>query len=257
MTTDIIFDENGKGFTRSFSTDKVEKVNPVEYFEKSEIENRAIVFRDLLNAYNPFLTSFLNPEFFLKQAMETLDGFFEKFEQTKIHPNLEKVLTTTKKKDQESLLKGVSLNPDELMSLIFKSYNDHGYLFSRYVFENLPSGLEGKKLPKMFYIKEEDGSIEKVGETDLSDGELKNVILHRKVIVSNFFEREDIWHCFFTTYNSIGGKESWKDGQAHFHYISNAFGITKDVFIESMRSGKYKSTSIHIDLLDYGNQTVK
>lgn len=174
MKTDVIFDENGKGFTRSFSTDGIEKVNPVEFFKNHEIESRAIMLRDLLYAYNPFLTSFLDHDFFIKQAKETLKGFFEKFEQTKIHPNLEKVLVTTRKKEQESLLKGVSLNPDELMSLIFKSYNDHGYLFSRYIFENLPNGLEGKKLPKVFRLKE-DGSIEKVGETNLTDGELKKL----------------------------------------------------------------------------------
>jgi hypothetical protein len=148
----------------------------------------------------------------------------------------------------------MTLNPDELMSLIFKSYNDFGYLYSKYLFENLPGGLEGKKLPKLFHIRE-DGTIEKVGETDLTDGELKNVIEHRKVIVSHFFEKDDFWHCFFLTYNSIGGKENWKNGQAHFHYISSSFEISKADFIESMRTGKYKSTSIHIDLLDYGNQT--
>lgn len=121
-------------------------------------------------------------------------------------------------------------------------------------FENLPSGLEGKKLPKLFHIKE-DGTIEKVGETDLTDGELKNVIEHRKVIVSHFLEYGDFWQCFFLTYKSISGKENWKNGQAHFHYISSSCGISKADFIESMRTGKYKSTSIHIYLLDYGKQT--
>lgn len=253
MNTEKIFDENGRGFTRVFSMDKVEKVNPIEYYKSYELEKRTISLRDLLNAKNSFLTSLLDDNFFIKKAEETLVGFFEKFEQTKIHDNFIELLKTTRKKDQESLLKGLTLNPDELMSLIIKSYTDFGYLYSKYLFENLPNGLEDKKLPKLFRLKD-DGTIDKVGETDLTDGELKNVIEHRKVIVSHFFEKDDIWHCFFLTYNSIGGKENWKNGQAHFHYISNAFGITKDDFIESMRNGKYKSTSIHIDLLDYGKQ---
>lgn len=256
MNTEKIFDENGQGFTRVCSTDKVELVNPVEYYKTYELEKRAISLRDLLNAKNPFLTSQLDDKFFVKKAEEMLVGFFEKFEQTKVHDNLIQLLKTTRKKDQEALLKGMTLNPDELMSLIFKSYNDFGYLYSKYLFENLPGGLEGKKLPKLFHIKE-DGTIVKVGETDLTDGELKNVIEHRKVIVSHFFEKDDFWHCFFLTYNSIGGKENWKDGQAHFHYISSSFGISKADFVESMRTGKYKSTSIHIDLLDYGKQTGK
>ena len=55
----------------------------------------------------------------------------------------------------------------------------------------------------------------------------------------------------------MGGKENWKNGQPHFHYISSGFGIFKDDFIESMRTGNYKSTSIHIDLLEYGEQPKK
>lgn len=254
MNTEKIFDENGRGFTRVFSTDKVELVNPVEYYKTYELKKRAISLRDLLNAKDPFLTSQLDDNFFIKKAEEMLVGFFEKFEHTKVHDNLIQLLTTTRNKDQEALLKGMTINSDELMSLIFKSYKEFGFLYSKYLFENLPGGFEGKKLPKLFNIKE-DGTIEKVGETDLTDGELKNVIEHRKVIVSHFFEQDDFSHCLFLTYNSIGGKENWRNGQAHFHYISSSFGISKADFIESMRTGKYKSTSIHIDLLDYGKQT--
>lgn len=242
------------GFTRVFSTEKVEKVNPVEYYKSAEIEKRAIVLHDLLSAKDPFLASMVTKEFYIKNAQKGLDEFFEAFEKTVVDKKLLELLTTGRKKDQVALLKGVNFNPDELMSLIFKSYNDFGLLYSKYLFKNLPEGLDGKTLPKMFRMKE-DGTIDKVGETDLSDGELKNVILHRKVVVSHFFENDELWHCFFITYNSIGGKESWKDGQAHFHYISSAFGISKEEFIESMKSGKYKSTSVHIDLLDYGSQT--
>ena len=254
MNTEKIYNENGQGFIRIFSSDKVEKVNPVEYYKTYELEKRAISFRDLLNTKDPFLTSQIDDKFFLKKAEETLVDFFEQFEQTKVHENFLVLLKTTRKKDQVSLLKGMTLNPDELMSLIFKAYNDFEYLYSKYLFETLPGGLEGKKLPKLFHINA-DGTIEKVGETNLSDGELKNVFEQRKVIVSHFFENNDFWHCFFLTYYSIGGKENWKNGQPHFHYISSSFGISKADFIESMRTGKYRSTSIHIDLLDYGNQT--
>jgi hypothetical protein len=55
MNTEKIFDENGQGFTRVFSTDKVELVNPVEYYKTYELEKRAISLRDLLNAKNPFV----------------------------------------------------------------------------------------------------------------------------------------------------------------------------------------------------------
>lgn len=42
----------------------------------------------------------------------------------------------------------MSLNPEELMSLIFKSYTDYGYLYSKYLFENIPNGFEDKKITK-------------------------------------------------------------------------------------------------------------
>lgn len=248
MNTRKIYDENGQGFTRIFSNDKIEKVNPIEYYKTFELEKRATTLRDLLNLKNPFLTSQLSDDFFIKKAEETLVGFFEEFEKTEVHKNFLVLLKTDRKKNQIRLLKGMTLNLDELMSLIFKSYSEYGFLYSRYLFENLPNGLEGKRLPKLFHIKE-DGAIEKVGETDLTDGELKNVIEHRKIIVSHFFELDDIWHCFFWTYNSLSGKENYKDGQSHSHYISSGFNISKEDFIESMRTGNYRATSIHIDLL--------
>lgn len=256
MDTEKIFDENDLGFTRIFSADTVEKVNPIDYYKTHELQKRAIILRDLLKSKDPFLASQLNNSFFEKQAKESLVGFFEEKEQVPIHDNFLKLLQTARKKDQVSLLKGLSLNPDQLIALIFKSFSDYGFLYSRYRFENLPKGLENKKLPRLIELRNDD-KIKKVGTTDLTDGELKNVIEHRKVIVSHFFEKEDVWHCFFLTYNSIAGKENHNDGQPHFHYISSGFGISKEDFIESMRTGNYKSTSIHFDLIDYGNQQDK
>jgi hypothetical protein len=253
MGTHKIYNENGQGFTRIYSTEKVENVNPVEFYKNFELEKRATSLRDILSIKNPYLTSLLNDDFFIRKAEETLEGFFEKFEKTEVPENLLKVLETERKKDQIRLLKGVKFNPDQLMSLIFKSYVDYGYLYSKYLFENLPDGFEDRKLPKLFHLND-DKSIVKVGETDLTDGELKHIIEHRKVIVSHFFVKENLWHCFFLTFKSIAGKENWKNGQAHHHYISSSFGISKEDFIESMRTGKYKSTPVHIDLLDYGHQ---
>src|SRR5690606_12509272 len=126
------------------SSDLVEKVNQIEYYKTYELEKRAITLRDLLSIKNPYLTSQLSKDFFYKKAEETLVGFFEEFEATPVHENFLKLLQTHRKKDQIALLKGLSINPDELMSLIFKSYTEFGYLYSKYLFENLPAGLENK-----------------------------------------------------------------------------------------------------------------
>lgn len=256
MNTEKIFDENGKGFIRAFYSDKVERVNPIDFYETAELKHSATLIKDILFLKNPLLTSFLDSDYFDRKAKEMIVGYCEKCLNTEIHQNFIELLNTTRKKDQIRLLKGMTLNPDELMSLIFKSYHEFGYLYSKYHFKNLPNGFEEKILPKIFRLDDNDNII-KIGDTDLTDGELKHIIENRKVIVSHFFEKQDVWHCFFSTYKSMGGKENWKGGQPHFHYISSGFGISKDDFIESMRTGNYKSTSIHIDLLEYGEQPNK
>ena len=164
-----------------------------------------------------------------------------------------RLFKTTRKKDQEALLKGLSINLDQLISLIFKSFTEYGYLYSRYRFETLPKGLDSNKKPQLADASE-NGIVKTIGETDMTQGQVKNMIEQRKVIIAHFFDQGDDWHCLFITYNSIDGKENWKNGQPHFHYISSAFGVTRDVFMKSMKDGQYKSTPIHIDLLGYGNQ---
>lgn len=255
--TTKITDVNGNGFYRIFWDDKVEKVNPVEYYKKFELKKRVIFYHDLLQMKKPFLSQKISLGFYVKFAKEEIakEKFWETKEQTKIPENFLTLLETTRKKDQISLLKGLSINPDQLIALIFKSFKEHGYLYSRYRFENLPKDLSGKRKPKIADISNEN-AIKIIGDTDLTEGQVKKMIHERKVVIAHFLDRGDEWHCFFITYNSIGGKENHKDGQPHFHYISSAFGITRDDLIKSMENGNYKSTSVHIDLLGYGNQPI-
>lgn len=250
-------DVEGGSFYRIFWDDKVEQVNPIEYYKNYELNRRVISYRDLLQMKNPFLAGKLTDDFYVRFAKEEIekDDFWGIKEQIEVPENFLKLFETTRKKDQVSLLKGLSISPDQLISLIFKSYRHYGYLYSRYRFENLPKDLVDKKKPKVADISEEN-VVKTIGETDLTEGQVKNMIEQRKVIIAHFFDKDNDWHCLFTTYNSIDGKESWKGGQAHFHYISSAFGITREDFIQSMENGQYKSTSIHIDLLEYGNQTI-
>lgn len=255
--TTKISDENGNGFYRIFWDDKVERVNPVEYYKNYELKKRAITYHDLLQMKDPFLSQKIAFGFYVRFAKEQIakERFWETKEQTEIPENFLTLLETPRKKDQISLLKGLSINPDQLIALIFKSFNEHGYLYSKYRFEKLPKDLMDKRKPIIANISKED-AIKIIGDTDLTDGQIKKMINERKVIIAHFLDRGSEWHCFFITYNSIGGKENHKDGQPHFHYISSAFGITRDDFIKSIENGDYKSTSVHIDLLGYGNQPI-
>ena len=253
-----IADEKGCGFYRIFWDDKVEKVNPVEYYKNVELNKRVITYRDILQMKAPFLAQKLSPNFYVRYAKEDIDKekFWETKEQTEISENFLTLLETTRKKDQISLLKGLSINPDQLIALILRSFKEHGYVYSRYRFEYLPKDLVDKKKPKVVDASKED-AIKIIGDTDLTEGQVKKMINERKVIIAHILDRGEEWHCFFITYNSIGGKENHKNGQPHFHYISSAFGITRDDFIKSMENGNYKSTSVHIDLLEYGYQPIR
>jgi hypothetical protein len=107
----------------------------------------------------------------------------------------------------------------------------------------------------MAYMREKDGSITKFGNTELTDGQLKMALEQRSVKIAKFIEKDEEWHCFFITYDSIGGKENWQNGQPHFHYISNLFGIKKEDVITQIKSKKYKLGNLpHITLEDYGTQ---
>lgn len=240
-----------------FWDNKVEMVNPIEYYKNAEIYKRAILYRNVIEIKDPILAQDLTNDFYTKQAMWDVEneGYCKRVENVEVHENFLKLLETTRKKDQITLLKGMSITPQQLMSFIFKSYKDYNYLYSRYTFENLSKDLYDKKTPKFAAILN-DGTIETVGDTDLTTGQVKKMITERKVIIAHLFDRGNDWHCLFTTYNSIGGKENHNNGQPHYHYFSSAFGITRDDFIESMKNGTYKSTSVHIDLLEYGNQPI-
>lgn len=245
-------DDNG--FYRVFLDDVVEKVNPIEYYKNFELTKRAIFLRDIIEVKNPPLAAQLTSELYLNLAKKQIEeeNFWETKETIEISENFLRLFETTKKKDQISLLKGESINPNQLIYLIFKVYRDYGYLYSRYRFEILPKDLEDKKKPKLAILENE--TIKTIGETNLTKRQINKMIEYRKVIIAHLFDKENIWHCLFTTYNSIDGKEKYKKGQPHFHYISSAFGITRDDLLKSMKNGNYKSTSIHIDLLEYGNQ---
>lgn len=105
-------------------------------------------------------------------------------------------------------------------------------------------------------MKKEDGEIQKFGKTELTDGQLKQALEQRSVKIAKILEKDGEWHCFFITYNSIRGKENWRNSKPHFHYISNYFGISKKAVVEQIKSKKYKLGNLpHIALDDYGIQS--
>lgn len=157
------------------------------------------------------------------------------------------------KKDQVRLLKNISFTSDELIAFILKAHELHGYKYSLYNASHNHKGLDAAELPEFIEI-DDDGTVNTVGETKMTKGQQKQVIEHRKVTVSKFLDLDDRWHCFFLTYKSLAGKENYKDGQPHLHYISNCWNIPRESVKDQLTGKKYSLPSLpHVDFHTHRN----
>lgn len=246
--------QDGKGGNYTIiTTPDVERVNPIEYYSKLEMTSDVFLLKEELMRFHRYSTdNSILDEIISKKVKENWEERYQEIINTEIPLSLKKILVANKKKDQVKLLRGLSLNSDELMAFIFYAWNKHGFAFSQYRAEHQRKGLAEGELPTFAYI--EDGIIDRIGESNLTDGELKQAIEQRTVVVSKFFDKDNEWHCFFSTYNSLKGEENWQNGQPHFHYISNRFGIPRDKVVESLKSRYYTLGSLpHIKITDCGN----
>lgn len=258
MKTDIIFSEDEKEFVILNYIDKVELVNPIEHIEECEIQQ--IISH--IKGYLFFMAGRVSEEWYRNKAEEERNKIPDEKRwlniilNTKVNENYIRLIQAEKKRDQEKLLEGLSITTNEMMNLFCIAYKDYGFLYSFYTFEVLPKGYENRKLPTVANYS--NGKVNKLGDMDLTDGEIKQLIENRKVICAHFIEKENIWHCFLFTYRSMKGQEKWKGGQAHLHYASSStFFREKEDFLKQLEQGKYEGTlSMHIPILDYGNQTI-
>lgn len=246
-----IKEDDGNGEYLIFDSTNFEYVNPIEHYFSAFSKSSFTMMKELVFRKKPPFPFPLETidRVLLKEAEKSAYKKIEKTLQTEVPENLISVLSAKSKSEQVRLLKNQSINSDQLFAFILKAHNDFGYKFSQYVAEHHHKGLDQSEMPKLIEIK--DGSVRKIGKTNLSDGQLKQVIDQRKVIVSKFFDKQDEWHCLFLTFDSLRGKESWKNGQPHFHYISNRFGLSREKVVKELQESVYKLGSLpHIDLID-------
>lgn len=243
-------DDSGNGSYTIFESPDFEYVDPTKHYAESYIVTNVSMMRDIILLKKPQVPLDFIEKYIHKEAFKDWFKKLKEIEEISIPENLVALLKADSKKEQLKLLKNLSITPDQLIAFIFKAWTDHGFSFSQYKSERQHTGLDKAKMPKLVEIK--DGKVNKVGKTSLTDGQLKQAVDHRKVIVAKFFDKENLWHCFFLTFDSLKGKETWKDGQTHYHYISDKFGIPRQKVVEQLKSGKYSlGTLPHIDLTDY------
>ena len=219
-------------------------------FTESEIRRRAINYRDVAKLEHPDLV----------EEQDKIDNlFFEKYAAKEVIEEMKdatnytvpesfiKLLSSKTKTQQQNLLKNQSINIDQLFSLIIISSIEHNFLYSRYVSLNYPKDFDHSKLP-LIAEKEDDGTISKIGDTELTDGKLNQIFEQRKSITANFLDNGSTWHCLFVTQRSLDHKESWNNEQPHFHYISDKWGLKREDVVNRIKSGRYPSTSVHVGI---------
>lgn len=230
-----------------------EFVNPIVQISSLFIRSNIWFDMKILTAKEFKASSTVVDEFFLKRALSEWTVEYNKIITTPLPDNLHKLLEANSKVEQNKCLKGLSLTSDELIAFVFMAFEKYGYKYSQYKAYHNYKGLDETLLPKVIHI-EDDETLKTIGNTILTEGQQRQVIEHRKVTVSKFFDNDKNWHCFFLTYRSLRGKENYKDGQPHLHYISDKWGITRDEVLRQLTSKDYRLPSLpHIDFHTHRN----
>lgn len=225
--------QNGKYIV--FEIGDCEFVNPTEYYRKAYIQKQIKMYWTVSPALkkefaknNLELSDHEMQKLFEKRAIYDWEKFYSEKSTTKINSIFLNLLKADKKAEQEKLLKGQTLSTYELFALIIHAYNNLKLTFSQYTFHHSQKGIDQIELTDFTHLKE-DGTILTSRKTKLSDGQLKQAIEHRVVMIAKFIGDDNYWHCFFTNYKSLKGKEiAYKGGQPHFHYISDKWGLTRE-----------------------------
>jgi hypothetical protein len=238
-----------------FEETDFEHVNPIKHYGDSFIVKQ-MVLRGVpdseLNGTNRISDKSLS---IYKAATANWSEMLAGFRKVNVPEKMIALLTSKRKNEQERLLKGAVLTPDILMAFLIKAHEEFGYTLSSYSSEHAAKGVYSSKMPLAYEVKE-DGKVQVYGNTELSEGQLRQAIEQRRVKVGKFIDNCDHWHCFFTTYRSLRGEETWLgEKQPHYHYISNYFGIERTKVIEEIKSERYSLGNLpHLKLEEYGNQ---
>jgi hypothetical protein len=250
MILERIFNKNTGEKLTSVKGGDFEMVDPVKFYKEFLTISQMIlngVTEDELNGRVRF--SEISKEVF-KQSVNSTKEKIKEIKAINLPENLKRLIITQKKNEQENLIRGTSLTPDLLLALIFEAHDKHGFLYSEFRSEYPPKGIDLSQLPFAFEVNETEDKVKVYGKTSLSNGQLKQALKQRKVLIAKFIDKDDLWHCFFFTFKSLRGEEIWLGvNQPHYHYISSSFGISRDEVIRQLKSERYKLGNIpHIKL---------
>lgn len=240
----------GSIFTAVDSGD-VERVKPIEYYRAAHINMFVATYQTFLLAKKTPYPLYLFDELLKNKGEADWEETYRELIAVPVPQPLVNILSCTSKKEQVRELKGLSLENRELQAFVFTAWEKYGFTFSQYRAMHYPNGFDKTQLPTVFY--KEGDTVTTIGETSLTEGQLGQAIEHRHATVAKILDNGSNWHCFFLTYKSLNGKEAYKDGTPHLHYISNLWGLTREKVVAELKSKNYNLPSVHIDYHTHRN----
>ena len=159
---------------------------------------------------------------------------------------------TSRKRDQERLLKGNSVTPEDLICWFLRGGRYNG-VFSQYSYDGgVPAEYRGKA-PILIDATKVD-YVEAIGHSTLSDAAMKHVVETQNKVIAQFLDLPDgRWYCFYRTHRGIAGRESGSRGQ-HMHFISSAYGNDRPSLVAGFKEGVCPSNGFHVHLSGYWDE---
>jgi len=196
-----------------------------------------------LQQFPPFHTLSINAKEELKKRIKEIERqrWVKQYEQIIKVPlpiEIDQLFVEVKKKAQQKLIKAVTFKSEMFMSVPIFAWVKYKMPYSKFTVDFLPKELNGKQFPAMLH-KRNDGEFDYIGQTDMSKAEMHIAIEKRNRVISEFIGDEKHWYCFFRTLAGIKGLEQPHVGQPHLHYISSAWGISRDKVISNLSSYRY------------------
>ena len=218
---------------------------PFDYFRLGHAYNCANVYQDYLKVKCPIpIPDDMVRDFVLNETDKMIaEKLANSLPNTAIHQLF--IDETLSHKEQNKLLNGVVLKPTDILWLN-KEAQDMGYLLDIYHEEKYPEKFYKKKRPAFLFAKDK-GTIEKMGLTDMTEGEMRALLDQRKVIQARIYHKNSHWHCFYFTYKGLAGEESgFMGSQPHYHYLSDKSGIVWDNLIQRIKACDMPVSKVHI-----------
>jgi len=245
--------DNEDGYYLAFKMTDVEGLDPIAYFKEFNILTNTNVLAELAYLYAKengitIAESAIQLEA-IKQATQMWKERYQSIRSIPIPNEIKNLIVAKSKSNQQQALRSLELSPKKLESIMYWMYDSEGYSFSQYISTIYPEDIDDSELPDFIHLYNK--KIITSGETSLTERQLRHSVEFKKSIISKFFDKDEHWHCFFISTNSIKGKESWNSGQPHFHYISDKFGHPREYVVKQLKSKNYKLGNLpHINLVN-------